>query len=75
MNMSIFDNVQTEEFLTILRNFRISIDITGTIMTTGLVKYLRMMLRGKRIREFGELSLQGNTTNNHLKYIMEGLFE
>ena len=39
------------------------------------INYLRTLLRGPSLSEFDELALQGNTTNNHLKHITEGLLE
>ena len=75
MSMSNFDDSQPEELITLLRNFRITID--GNVMTSpsGWINYLRKMLRGASLTEFDELSPQGNTTNNHIKHIMEGLPE
>ena len=47
INMSTFNYVQSEEFLALMRNWKIAID--GTIMTLPSVRnnYLRTMLRGK----------------------------
>ena len=69
MSMSNFDDSQPEELITLLRNFRITID--GTVMTSpsGWNNYLRKMLRGASLREFDELSPQGNTTNKHIQHI------
>ena len=75
MNMSTFDNGQPEEFLVLLRNFKIAIDRTSMTMPTGRINYLCTMLREKSLREFDEISLQENTTNNHLKHTTEGLIE
>ena len=66
--MSTFDNVQPEEFLAQNRGWRnrpnhaYRPDQLSTYDATC-----------KIIREFEEVSLQGNTNNNHLKHIMEGL--
>ena len=63
----------TEEFLALLRNFKIVIDRTGTTFPSGYINYLRTILHGEILREFDELSLQVNTTNNHSKHINGGL--
>ena len=66
--MSTFEDGQPEEFLALLRNFKISIDVTGMTTDSGRVNYLHTMLRGTRLRDFDELALAGNLTNNHLKH-------
>ena len=73
MNISTFDDDQPEEFLALLRNFKIAIGGTGTTTPTGRIGYLRTMLLGKSLREFDELSLQENNNSNHIKHITEGL--
>ena len=75
MNVSTFDDGQPEEFLALLRNFKISIG--GTVKTTPTVRinYLYKILCGKILRGFYLISLQGNTTNNHLNHITESLLE
>ena len=50
MNISTFDDGQPEEFLVLLRKFKIAIDGIGTTTPTGWINYLRMMLRGKSLR-------------------------
>ena len=75
MNMSTFDDGPPEEFFVLLRNFKIIIDGTSTNSPTGWIKYLCTILRGQSLREFYELSLQVNMTNNHIKHITEGLLE
>ena len=73
--MYTFGDEKPDEFLTLLRNFKIAIDRTGTNTHTVRINYLRTMLRGKSIRVFYELSLYGNAINNHIKRITEGLIE
>ena len=69
--MSTFDDCQPEEFLSLLRNFKITTDGTGTTTTSVRINYLRTMLCGQALREFDELQIQyGVSTNNHLKLIM-----
>ena len=75
MNISNFNDVKPEEFIKLMRNFKIAIDGTGRNSPSGRVKYLHTMLRGASLREYDELSLQLNITNNHLKHITGGLPE
>ena len=73
--MSTFDDGQPEELLALLRKFKIAIDGTGTTFPSGRINYLRVILCGSSLREFYKLSLQGNTINNYIKHITEGLLE
>ena len=52
INMATFDNDQQKEFLALLNNFNITIDVTVTTSGTGWVNYLHTMLRGEAKREF-----------------------
>ena len=74
--MNTFNDGQQEEFLSLLRNFKIAINGTGTTTPSVRITYLRTMLSGQALREFSELqSKYIGTTNNHLKLIQEGLLE
>ena len=69
-----FENSQPEEFLQIMKKFKIVVDGTGTTTVAGKINYLRNLLRGKALREFDKLSSQKSGTNNtHMKFIQEGL--
>ena len=46
LKMSMFDNGPPEEFLTLLNNFKTTINGTGTTPVAGWINYLGMMLRG-----------------------------
>ena len=50
VNMNTFDDDQPEEFLSLLRNFKITTDGTGTTTTSVRINYLRTMLCGKTLR-------------------------
>ena len=52
--MYIFDDTQPEEFLTLLRNWKIATDGTSTATPSGHISYLRTLLRGGIIIEFYE---------------------
>ena len=69
--MSIFDDIQPEEFLALLRNFKIAVEGKGTTTVSGHINYLCMMLRGINLKEFNEIALAGKLTYNNLEHIME----
>ena len=76
VNMNTFDYGQPEEFLSLLRNFKIIIDGNLTTTPYSWINYIRTMLRGQSLREFDELQSQhGGATINHIKLIQEGLLE
>ena len=49
--MDTFKDGQPEEFLYLLKNFKIAIDGTGTTTTSGWINYLRTMLHVKALRK------------------------
>ena len=49
INMSMFGYEQPEEFLALLKNFRIKIDVTDTTSPLGQVNYLHKMLGGDNL--------------------------
>ena len=55
VNMNTFDYCQPEEFLSLLRNYNIVTDGTGTTTPYGCINYLRMMLCGQALREYDKL--------------------
>ena len=74
INMYTFKYVQPEEFLTLLKNFIIAIDGTGTTSWPGRINYICTILCGEARIEFNELASQNSGTKNaHLKHITEGL--
>ena len=76
VNMNTFDDGQPEEFLSLLRKFKIATDVTRTTTPYGQINYLRTMLRGKALQEFDERKSQyGGETNTHLKLIQDFLLE
>ena len=52
VNMDTFNDCQPEEFLSLLRNFKIVTDGTGTTSPSGQINYLCTMLRGQAFKEF-----------------------
>ena len=74
INMSTFEDGQPEELLVLLKNSIIAKNGTGPMSAFVQTNYLRKMLRGGALREFGELSSQNSgTTNSHVKHIVEVL--
>ena len=73
--MYTFDDDQPEELLALMRDWEITTDRTGTTSASGRINDLRTLLRGEVLREFDELSQQGNTTNKLLKITPKGLLE
>ena len=74
--MSTFEDIQPEEFLAILKNFKIIIDETGTTILSDWINYLHRILHGKALREFYKLTSQNHgMTNSDCKHITEGLPE
>ena len=63
-----------EAFYVLLRNFKTTINRTGTKTLAGQINYLFMMLCGEVLRDFDKLASQNNgTMNDHLKHTQEGL--
>ena len=67
---------QPEEFLLLLKNFKIATNGTGTTNPSSQINLLRMMLRVQALMEFDGLQSQYvGSTNKHLKLIQEGLLD
>ena len=49
--MPTFDDGQPEELPVLLRKWKIATDRTGTTSPSGLINYLRTLLRGSSLRE------------------------
>ena len=76
INMNTFDDGQPEEFLSLLRNYNIATNGTGTTTPSSWINYLRTMLCGQALREFDKIQSQyGGATNNYLNIIQEVLLE
>ena len=64
VNMNTFDDVQPEEFLSLIINFKIETDGTRTTTPYSHINCLHMMLSGQALREFDKLQSQyGGATN------------
>ena len=74
INISIFKDGHPEEFLTLLKNFIIAIDGTGTTSWPGRINYICTILCGEARIEFNELASQNSgMKNSHLKHSTEVL--
>ena len=73
--MYTFNNSQPEEFLALLRNWKITTDGTVTTSPSGMIIYLRTLLCGASLIGYDELALQANMTNNHFRIITEVLLD
>ena len=69
-----FKNGKPEEFLNMMKEFKITSDCKGTMSATVKIHFLCTILIGGTLREFDNLAGQvGSTTNGNLKFIKEGL--
>ena len=50
LKMATFENGQPEEFLALLKNFKIAINGTGTTSVAGWINYLRTILRAEALK-------------------------
>ena len=72
--MALFDNVNPEEFLLFVRNFKMALEALGTLAASAKLQYLRMILCGEELRQFDIFCyyvVSKNTT--HLNHIILGL--
>ena len=66
--MNIFKNVQPEEIIALLKNFKKVIDWTGTTTISRRINNLCTILRGYALQEFDYMEIKNNVTSNaHLK--------
>ena len=68
------DNVNPEEFLWFVQNFRMSLEASGNIMEHEKLQYLRTLFCGKAIQKPETMCLQiGSTTMIRLNQVVLGL--
>ena len=74
--MVILENVQPEDFLGILKNFKTVIDRNRAADVIGRINFLHMILHRESLQNFDELASKNNgKENSHLKEIQEGLLK
>ena len=57
LKMSLFDHVDPEKFLLIIRNSNMNLVATGTLDMDAKIQYLRTLVCGKALRQFDFFSL------------------
>ena len=69
-----FDNVYTEEFLLFILNFDMTLAATGMLDMDEKIHYLRTLVRGEELCQFGLLSADvENTETLNVDYYIKGL--
>ena len=72
--ISLFDNGYPEEFLLFVRNFNMTLVVTGTLEIGVNIQYLHMLVRGEALHHFYLLSSYVESTETlNLEYIVKGL--
>ena len=54
--MSLFDNGEPEEFLLFVRNFNMTLSLSGMLEEGAKYQYLHTLVRGEALHQFGLLS-------------------
>ena len=71
LKMAQFDNGKLEKFLLLIRNFNITLDASGTLVTSAKIQLLRTLVHGKALFQFDTLSTAlGSTTSENLRNII-----
>ena len=74
LKMSLFDNVDIEEFLMFIKNFKITLEASGTLSANAKFQYLHTPLRGESLHEFDTFCIQiKRMTITHLNQVILGL--
>ena len=72
--MKLFDNINPEEFLLIVQNFKMTIEVSGTLIANSNIQYLRDIFCGEEPRQFDTSCVQVViTTTAHLNKVILGL--
>ena len=72
--MTLFDNIDPEEFLLFIRNFNVTLEVSGTLVAGAEIQYLPTLLCGKLLCQFDTFSDEvGSTTSENLNKIILGL--
>ena len=72
--MALFENGKPEEFLLYVRNLQITLEASGALATSAKIQYLRMLLRGKELRQVDNLCVKVVIIiTTHLNCIILGL--
>ena len=72
--MTLFDNVNSEDFLLFIRNLQTTLEASGTVAAGAKIRYLRLMIHREALIQLDTLSTEAvSNTPEHLKSIILGL--
>ena len=71
---ALFDHVKLGEFLLLVKNYNMALDILGTLAENSKLQYIRTLLHGEVLRQFDNFCAQvGSTTMSHFNQVVLGL--
>ena len=74
LKTALFDNGKPEKFLLFVRNFQMTIEVSGKIASGSKIQYICTLVRGKYLRQLETLSVKlESTTTENLTLIILGL--
>ena len=69
-----FKNVESEELLILVRNYKKTLDYNGATSAGGHIQHLRTLLQGEALHTFNIIEMENGATNNgHLEEITMGI--
>ena len=72
--MALFDNGDMEEFMLFIRNFKMTLEASGTLVASANIQCLHTLVCGEALHQFDMLySEVGINTSENLKSIILGL--
>ena len=72
--MALFYNSEPEEFLLLVRGFKITLKAYGMLAASAKIQYLCMLVCGEALHQLDTFSFEVlSTTSEYLKYIILGL--
>ena len=72
--MAIFNNVQPDEFLLFIKDFRRTLEDTGAILTSGHIHYLCSLIHREALHKLYYIdNYHRDTTATNVEAIMQGL--
>ena len=72
--MALFDNVNPEEILLFVWDFKMTLEASGTLAASAKIQYLHTLVHGKSLGQIYSLSVEvRSTASEHLKLIILGL--
>ena len=72
--MALYDNGKPEDILLFIRNFDMTIEASGTLVSLVKIQYLCTLVHGEVLHQFYTFSAKvGSTTSENLKLVILGL--